>query len=106
MPDRVVGLIAQFYSDVRDALLFAVIGAILGYGQSKAEREKDNGVIVGRSICVAGLAMAAGVVLIWEPNLSIIGQIGVAAGLGSLGNAGLERLAQRIIKVKFGGSGE
>lgn len=104
MPDRVVGFFAQFYSDIREALLFAVIGLVLGWGQSKAQREKDTGVVVGRSICVAGMAMAAGTVLIWVPQLPIVGQIGVASLLASLGTSGLERMLMRIVDIKTGGA--
>lgn len=106
MPERVVGFVAQFYSDVRDALLFAAIGIILGWAQSKAQREKDTGVVIGRSICVGGMAMAAGTVLIWVPQLPIVGQIGVAALLASLGTSGLERMLLRIIEAKTGGVGQ
>ena len=47
-----------------------------------------------------GLAMAAGVVLVWVPELSMVGQIGVAAGLASLGTSGLERAFQRVIEAR------
>ena len=42
--------------------------------------------------------MAAGAVLVWVPDLPLIGQVGVAAVLASLGTSGLERLFQRLLQ--------
>lgn len=99
MIEKVVG----YWSQLADALLFFGIGVVIGWGQSKWAREKDAGVIVGRSVCVGGMAMAAGAVLIWVPELSLTGQIGVAAILGSLGTSGLERVLMRLVEIRNGG---
>ncbi len=40
----------------------------------------------------------AGLVLVWVPDLPLIGQIGVAAALASLGTSGLERMFQRLLQ--------
>lgn len=90
------------WSQISDALLFAVIGMVIGFGQSKAKKETDTGVIIGRSITVGGLAMAAGMILIWVPELPRVGQIGVAAALASLGTSGLERIILRWIDARSG----
>jgi len=95
--------IAGYWSQLADSLLFFTVGLLLGWAQSKAARETDIGVIVGKSVCIGGIAMAAGTVLIWVPDLPLTGLIGVAAMLGSLGNAGLERLLMRIVEVRNGG---
>jgi len=55
-------------------------------------------VVIGRAICTGGVAMSAGAVLVWVPELSILGQVGVAAALASLGTAGLERLLGRVLE--------
>jgi len=54
--------------------------------------------VIGRAICTGGVAMSAGAVLVWVPELSILGQVGVAAALASLGTAGLERLLGRVLE--------
>lgn len=46
--------------------------------------------------------MAAGAVLVWVPDVPMLGQIGVAAALASLGTSGLERLFQRLIAGRAG----
>jgi len=46
--------------------------------------------------------MAAGAVLVWVPDLPLLGQIGIAASLASLGASGLERLFQRAIAGRAG----
>lgn len=98
MPDRVVPWLSHLFSQVGDALLFALIGLLIGIGQALKEREKDGSVIVGRAMCTSGLASAAGVVLIWWPQLSLVGQYGVAALLASLGTSGLEKLMLKFVQ--------
>lgn len=95
--------IAGYGSQLADSLLFFAVGFVLGLAQSKAARERDFGVMLGKSVCVGGIAMAAGTVLIWVPDLSFTGLVGVAAMLGSMGNAGLERLLMRIVEIRHGG---
>lgn len=95
--------IAGYGSQLADSLLFFAVGVLIGWGQSKLARERDTGVVIGKSVCIGGIAMAAGTVLIWVPDLPMTGLIGVAAMLGSLGNAGLERLLMRILETRGGG---
>lgn len=92
--------IAGYWSQVADSLLFFAIGLALGYGQALAAREQDKWVAAGRAITVGGLAMAAGMVLIWVPALPLVGQIGIAAALASLGTTRLERILTRFIEAK------
>lgn len=81
-----------------EALLFFVIGAIIGVGKLLSSKEADSvRLIIGRAISTGAVAVAAGAILIWVPNLPQLGRIGVAAGLAVLGTAGLERILMRII---------
>ena len=57
----------------------------------------DPRIIVGRALSTGGLGTVAGVVVVWIPELSFAGQIGVAAGIASLGTSALERVFQRVI---------
>lgn len=94
--------IAGYWSQLVDSLLLFAFGLILGWAQSKAAKEQDKGVIIGRAVCVGALTMAAGTVLIWEPDLSLTGLFGVAGLLGSLGTVGLERLLMRVANGRGG----
>lgn len=93
MPEKVLSLIDQ----MANALMFAIVGIAIGVGQLLASAEVLNWrIIIGRSLSTAGIAMAAGAVLVWVPDLPLLGQLGVAAGLASLGTSGLERMFQRV----------
>lgn len=95
MPEK----IATWLDQIAQAFLFAAIGIGIGLGQLMASRERlTRRIIVGRCLSTGGLAMAAGIVLVWVPDLSMTGQIGVAAALASLGTSGLERAFQRVIQ--------
>ena len=83
------------------SFLVSVVGVTIGLGQLLAGNERLTlRLLVGRALSTGGLAMAAGVVLVWVPELSLVGQIGVAAGLASLGTSGLERAFQRVIEAR------
>ena len=83
------------------SFLFLMVGVTIGLGQLLAGNERLTlRLLVGRALSTGGLAMAAGVVLVWVPELSMVGQIGVAAGLASLGTSGLERAFQRVIEAR------
>ena len=83
------------------SFLFSMVGVMIGLGQLLAGNERLTlRLLVGRALSTGGLAMAAGVVLVWVPELSMVGQIGVAAGLASLGTSGLERAFQRVIEAR------
>ena len=85
-----------------DLLMIVVcVGITIDLGQLLAGNERLTlRLLVGRTLSTGGLAMAAGVVLVWVPELSMVGQIGVAAGLASLGTSGLERAFQRVIEAR------
>jgi hypothetical protein len=99
MADRIVGFIEQ----IATPLLFAVVGVTIGVGQLLASGEVLTWrIIIGRSLSTGGIAMAAGAVLVWVPDLPLIGQIGVAAALASLGTSGLEKVFQRMLAGRGG----
>lgn len=98
MPDRIVEVVTGWREQLAQVLLFALIGVGIGIGQLLASTERLTARIVwGRALSTGGLSMAAGVVLVWIPDLPLIAQIGVAATLASLGTSGLERLFQRLL---------
>ena len=99
MPEKVIGYLEQ----IGNALLFALVGISIGLGQLLASGEVLTArIIVGRALSTGGIAMAAGAVLVWVPDVPMLGQIGVAAALASLGTSGLERLFQRLISGRAG----
>lgn len=78
------------------AALFGTVGLVIAIGQLLASQERlTPRIIVGRALATGGIAMGAGTILIWMPELSLVGQVGVAATLASLGTSGLEKLFQR-----------
>ena len=99
MPKEIVESVASWRDQIAQALLFSVIGISIGIGQLMASPERlTKRIIIGRALSTGGLSMAAGLVLVWVPNLPLIGQIGVAAALASLGTSGLERMFQRLLQ--------
>lgn len=103
MPDKIAELATTWRDHLVQALLFSLIGISIGLGQLLASQERlTPRIVVGRSLSTGGLAMAAGLVLVWVPDLPLIGQIGVAAALASLGTSGLERAFQRVMQGRAG----
>lgn len=99
MPEKIVQSVVDWKDSIAHALLFSFIGISIGLGQLLASPERlTKRIIIGRALSTGGLSMAAGLVLVWVPNLPLIGQIGVAAALASLGTSGLERMFQRLIQ--------
>ncbi|HOT98580.1 MAG TPA: hypothetical protein PKZ83_15735 [bacterium] len=99
MPEKVIGYLEQ----IGNALLFSLVGISIGLGQLLASGEALTArIIIGRALSTGGIAMAAGAVLVWVPDVPMLGQIGVAAALASLGTSGLERLFQRLIAGRAG----
>lgn len=99
MPEKIVGYLEQ----VANALLFSLVGISIGLGQLLASGEVLTArIIVGRALSTGGIAMAAGAVLVWVPDVPMLGLFGVAAALASLGTSGLERFFQRLISGRNG----
>ena len=99
--DRVTEVIRHWQVHLASSFLFSLVGVTIGLGQLLAGNERLTlRLLVGRALSTGGLAMAAGIALIWVPELPMVGQIGVAAGLASLGTSGLERAFQRALKSR------
>lgn len=99
MLERLYELGKHWHDQFATSLVFSIVGVTIGMGQLMSSNERITPrLLLGRSLSTGGLAMAAGVVLVWVPDLPMVGQIGVAAGLASLGTSGLERVFQRAIE--------
>lgn len=104
MPEKIVQAATEWREAIAQALLFGLIGVLTGLGHLMASKEVLTWrIIAGRCMSTAGIATAAGVVLVAFPGVPPIAQIGVAAALASLGTSGLERLVQRVLGL--GGKG-
>jgi hypothetical protein len=101
MIDKLSDIARHWQDQLAGSLIFSIVGIAIGLGQLMVSNERITfRLLLGRALSTGGLAMAAGIALIWEPNLSMVGQIGVAAGLASLGTSGLERIFQRAMEGK------
>lgn len=95
MPEK----IAHWWDQIASAILFALVGISIGLGQLLASKEQLTlRIILGRALSTGGIAIAAGSALVWLPDLPLLGQLGIAAALASLGTSGLERIFQRVIE--------
>ena len=80
------------------AVTLGGVGAAIGLGQELLSPVRNPiRQIIGRAICTGGLSMAAGAIVIIIPSVPFYAQIGLAAVLGSLGTAALERMFSRFI---------
>lgn len=103
MPEKDPNTLKDLIEALLTSALFALVGASIGLGKLMMQGgDHPRRTWIGRAISTAGIAMAAGSILVWVPSLPLLGQIGVAAGLASLGTSGLERLFARAV----GGSKE
>lgn len=101
MLERLSEVGRYWYDQFASSLMFALVGIVIGFGQLLSGSERLTfRLLLGRALSTGGLAMAAGVVLVWVPELSMAGQMGVAAGLASLGTSGLERAFQRALESR------
>ena len=99
--ERLSEVVRHWHDQLASSFIFSTIGIAIGLGQLMTSNERITfRLLLGRSLSTGGLAMAAGIVLVWVPDLSMVGQIGVAAGLASLGTSGLERAFQRAIEAR------
>lgn len=103
MPDRIITTAAEWREAITQAALFCAIGLMIGLGQLLGSKERLTWrIVVGRCLSSAGLATAAGAVLLAFPGMGVLEQIGTAAALASLGTSGIERIIQRAIGTKGG----
>lgn len=98
MPEKDLSNLSSTLDALMTSALFAMIGVSIGVGRLLLSEELISArLLIGRAISTGGIAMAAGAVLVWVPSLPLLGQIGIAAGLASLGTSGLERLFARAL---------
>ena len=98
MPEKFVSNLASSIDALMTSVLFALVGVSIGVGKLMAGGEPLTArLLIGRAISTGGIAMAAGAVLVWIPALPLLGQIGIAAALASLGTSGLERIFSRAV---------
>lgn len=81
------------------------VGALIGFGQLLLSDEKITlRRALGRGIVTGGLSVGSASILILIPGLPTVALVGLAAAIGSMGAAGLERLMQPIIQRYSGGA--
>jgi hypothetical protein len=104
MPHRLPERLTELADAIAHSLLFFSVGALIGVAQIFGDAQRITlRIALARAITVGGLATAAGAILIWLPDAPLIGLIGAAAALASLGTSGLERLAVRLMGGSRGG---
>ena len=98
MPEKDPSTWTTTFDALMTSALFALVGVSIGVGKLMAGEEPLTArLLIGRAISTGGIAMAAGAVLVWIPALPLLGQIGIAAALASLGTSGLERVFSRAV---------
>lgn len=101
MPERIVGNlgdIAKWREEIALALIFWFIGATIGIGQHLLSPTPFSWrIVIGRALSTGGLAVVAGTVLVMHPTMSPLAQMGIAAGIATLGTTALEAVFLRYI---------
>lgn len=99
MPEKEIQNYALWWQTIAQALAFTGIGVLIALGQMLQSQETITWrVAIGRCITTGGIALVAGSVLAFIPDLPFIAMCGIAAMLASLGNSGLEVILQRLLK--------
>lgn len=100
VPDRVTAPQISDYDALTHIGMLAMVGVIVGMGQLLASAEQlTTRIVVGRALSSAGMGAVAAAVLAWLPDLPVVAQFGLAAGLASLGTSALEKIVQRLVGV-------
>lgn len=103
MPEKIVTGASAFIDEIKLALVlvFWFIGATIGVGQHLLSPDPFSWrVVVGRALSTGGLAIVAGAVLLMHPTMPPLAQIGIAAGVASLGTNTVELLFRRYLLGK------
>lgn len=96
MPGKIVTGISTWWSEIEVALIFWFIGATIGIGQHLLSPDSFSWrVVLGRALSTGGLAVVAGAVLLMHPTMPPLAQIGIAAGIASLGTNSVELLFRK-----------
>lgn len=101
MPERIVSnlsALSKWKDEIELAIVFWIIGATIGVGQHLLSPDPLSWrIAIGRALSTGGLAVVAGTVLVMHPTMSPLSQMGIAAGIASLGTAALEMVFLRYV---------
>ncbi len=101
MPERIVSnlsALSKWKDEIELAVVFWIIGATIGVGQHLLSPDPLSWrIAIGRALSTGGLAVVAGAALVMHPTMSPLSQIGIAAGIASLGTAALEMVFLRYV---------
>jgi hypothetical protein len=105
MPGNKIQEIATRSVEIVDALvnasIFFILGTFIATVQIIGSAERITWKIgIAKALSTGGLATAASAVVLLIPNASFSAQVGVAAGLASLGVTGLEKLFVKILEKR------
>jgi hypothetical protein len=90
--------VTQAIETLESIWILAIAGLVAGLGTLLASTEKLTArIIVGRALSSVALGVTAASILVWIPGVSLMGQVGAACAIASLGTSGLERLFQRML---------
>ena len=80
------------------ALAFIFVGVLTAIGHLlQSAAPVTWRLALGRAISTGGIALVAGAALAIFPDLPFLAQLGIAAGLASLGSSGVEIILQKIL---------
>lgn len=98
MPERIISNLTTWRDEIELALVFWLIGATIGIGQHLLSPDSFSWrIVIGRALSTGGLAVVAGTVLVMHPTMSPLSQMGIAAGIASLGTTALEAAFMRYV---------
>lgn len=80
---------------VTKTAIFFLIGFLIGLGEALQQGRESVSQAVGGAIVLGGMTMAAGIIVIWIPNVPFIAQLGISGFLGSLGLSTIRRIVRR-----------
>lgn len=87
--------------ETQAVIIMLLIGVAAGLGQLlNSDEQITYRLMFGRCITSGILAIAAGSVLLWIPNLPGLALYGLSAALASLGTSALERVVHKYIGGK------
>ena len=75
-----------------------LLGAVVGFAKLLDSKEVITlRIAIGRSVSTGAIATAAGLAIIWIPDIPFTAVLALAAALASLGTSALERIFQRFL---------
>lgn len=83
---------------VTKTAIFFLIGFLIGLGDALQQGKESVSQAVGGAIVMGGMAMAAGIIVIWIPNVPFIAQLGISGFLGSIGLSTIRRIVRRRLE--------